>query len=91
MALLVHVDLAVPAAPDLGGSEHVTTTAHVSESSLASMVGTTTGDTGDTGESTTSSSRLGGALVAGAAGDDERLAAVFGDVEMGEISDVRTD
>jgi hypothetical protein len=43
----------VPLAPDLGGSEHATGTALVTEGSLTGTVSTTTGDTGDTGNSTT--------------------------------------
>lgn len=50
--LLVQVDLLVPLAPDLGGSEHTTRAALVTEGSLTSTVGTTTRDTGNTGDST---------------------------------------
>lgn len=52
-ALLVQVELLVPLAPDLGGSEHATGTALVTEGSLTSTVGTTTRDTRNTGDSTT--------------------------------------
>jgi hypothetical protein len=61
----------VPLAPDLGRGEHAAGTAHVTESSLTSTVGSATGDTGDTGDSTTGSPRLGRGLVTsllGAAG-----------------------
>ena len=51
-ALLVQVELLVPLAPDLGGSEHATGTALVTEGSLTGTVSTTTRDTGDTGDST---------------------------------------
>lgn len=51
--LLAKVDLLVPLAPDLGGREHATGTALVTEGGLASAVSTTTGDTGDTGDSAT--------------------------------------
>lgn len=51
-ALLVQVDLLVPLAPHLGGSEHTTGTALVTEGSLTGTVSTTTGDTGNTGDST---------------------------------------
>ena len=51
--LLALVDLDVPLAPDLGGGEHATGTAHVTESGLTGAVSTTTGDTGDTGNSAT--------------------------------------
>jgi len=50
--LLVQVDLLVPLAPDLGGSEHTTGTALVTEGSLTGTVSTTTRDTGNTGDST---------------------------------------
>ena len=52
-ALLVLVHLAVPLAPGLGGGEHATLTAHVSEGSLSGTVGSSTGDTGNTGDGTT--------------------------------------
>merc|ERR1712188_71017 len=42
---LVHIDLAVPLAPCLGGVEHTTTTAHVAEGTLSSTVGTAARDT----------------------------------------------
>jgi hypothetical protein len=51
--LLALVYLDVPLAPGLGRSEHATATAHVTESSLAGTVSTTTGDTGNTGNGTT--------------------------------------
>lgn len=35
VSALVLVDLSVPSSPDLGGGEHTTTAAHVSEGSLA--------------------------------------------------------
>lgn len=52
-SLLALVDLDVPLAPGLGGREHATGTAHVTEGSLTGTVSTTTGDTGNTGNSTT--------------------------------------
>lgn len=51
--LLALVNLDVPLAPDLGGSEHAAGTAHVTEGGLTGTVSTTTGDTGDTGNSAT--------------------------------------
>ena len=50
--LLVQVDLLVPLAPDLGGSEHATRAALVTEGSLTGTVSTTTRDTGNTSDST---------------------------------------
>jgi len=52
-ALLAQVDLLVPLAPDLGGCEHATGTAHVTEGGLTSAVSTTTRDTRNTGDSAT--------------------------------------
>lgn len=53
IVLLAKVDLLVPLAPDLGGSEHATRTALVTEGGLTGTVSTTTRDTGDTGDSAT--------------------------------------
>lgn len=52
-SLLALVDLDVPLAPDLGGSEHATRSAHVTKSSLTSTVSTATRDTRNTGDSAT--------------------------------------
>ena len=51
--LLPQVDLLVPLPPDLSGSEHATSTAHVTEGSLACTMSTTARDTRNTGDSTT--------------------------------------
>lgn len=48
VALLLDVDLAVPAAPDLGRGEHAAAAAHVSEGSLAGTVGSSAGDSRNT-------------------------------------------
>lgn len=53
VALLALVDLDVPLAPDLGGSEHAAGAAHVTEGGLTGAVSTGTRDTGDTGNSAT--------------------------------------
>merc|ERR1712083_1020315 len=53
--LLGGVDLPVPPPPGFGGGEHVTSTAHVSVSSLARSLGTTTLHPGDTSHGTPSS------------------------------------
>jgi len=52
VSLLVNIDVSVPTAPDLGGSEHATTSTHVTESTLARAVSTTTADTRNTGYGT---------------------------------------
>ena len=63
VALLVDVDLTVPAAPCLGRCEHATTTAHVAVSTLAGAVSTATTDTGNTGHSTTGTPRFSTSLM----------------------------
>ena len=52
-ALLAKVDLLVPLAPDLGGCEHATGSAHVTEGGLTGAVSTSTGDTRNTCNSAT--------------------------------------
>lgn len=64
VSLLGHVDLPVPAAPGLGGREHVTTAAHVAEGSLAGAVGAAAADPGNTGDGATSAPRFGRRLMA---------------------------
>ena len=43
----------VPLSPDLGGCEHTTRSAHITESSLSSTVSSSSRDTGNTGNSAT--------------------------------------
>ena len=90
-ALLVDVDLAVPAAPDLCRGEHAAAAAHVAEGSLTGAVGAAAGDARDTGDGTAGSPGLGGGLVAGAAADGVGLAGVLGDVVVDECDDVWAD
>jgi len=89
--LLGDGDLAVPPPVDLGGSEHVTSTAHVAESSLAGTVSATSTDTGDTGDGTSSSPGLGTGLVTGIPVDAVGLPVVLGDLVMDEGHDVGPD
>jgi len=63
-AALVLVYLDMPPAPGFGGGEHATTTAHVSEGSLARAVGSSSTDARDTGDGTTSTPRFSRSLVA---------------------------
>ena len=91
VALEIHVDLAVPAAPNLGGSEHSATATHVSEGTLASAVGTASGDTGDTGHRASGTPGLGGGLVSGALGHSVGLAFIVGDLGVDEVDDVGSD
>jgi len=87
----VDVDATVPAAPDLGGREHASATAHVTEGSLASAVGSAAGNTGDTGHRTPRSPGLRGGLVTGAARHRVGLAAVAGQELVDEADDIGAD
>merc|ERR1719209_2799976 len=62
--LLGSVHLPVPPSPGLGGGKHATSTAHVTVSSLARSLGTTTLHPGDTSHGTSSSPRFSTSLVA---------------------------
>jgi len=88
--LLLDGDLPVPPPVDLGGGEHVTSAAHVTESTLAGPVGTATADTGNTGYGTTGTPRLGAGLVAGIPVDAVGLPMVLGDLMVDERDDVWT-
>merc|ERR1719209_308908 len=87
--LLGGVDLPVPPPPGLGGGEHATSTAHVSVSSLARSLGTTTLHPGDTSHSTSSSPRLGTSLVTNINVDSIGLPLVLGHVVVDPGHDVR--
>jgi hypothetical protein len=91
IALLVDVDLSVPAAPRLGGGEHVAAAAHVAKGSLASAVCTTTGHARDTRDGAACSPGLRRRLVASLHGHGIRLAVVLGHVCMHCVHDVRPD
>jgi hypothetical protein len=62
ISFFVEVDLDVPLAPGLGGSETTATTAHVAEGSLAGTMGSSTTDTGDTSYSSACAPGLGRGL-----------------------------
>lgn len=88
---LVHGNLDVPLAPGLGGGEHTTTTAHVTEGSLSGTVGTTTRDTGDTGNGPSGTPGLGGGLVTSLDGHSVGLAAVLGHGGVDLVDNIRAD
>jgi len=88
---LVLVDLDVPLAPDLGRSEHASSSAHVTESGLSRAVGSSSSNTRDTGDGTTGSPGFGRGLVAGVLSNRVRLATVLGDRLVDLSDDVRTD
>jgi hypothetical protein len=79
VSLLVLVDLDVPLPPGLGGSEHSTTSAHVTESGLTGSLSSTTTNTGDTSDGTTGTPRLGRGLVASVLSNGVSLTPVLGD------------
>uniref|UniRef100_A0A2N9F0A5 Uncharacterized protein n=1 Tax=Fagus sylvatica TaxID=28930 RepID=A0A2N9F0A5_FAGSY len=89
--LEVHVNLTVPAVPDLGRSEHASTTAHVSKGSLTNTMSTTSGNTGDMRHGTSSTLGLSGALVSSFLGHGVGLALVVGDLVVDEVDDVGSD
>ena len=91
VSFLVQVDPPMPTTPDLGRSEHTTTATHVSEGSLTSTMGTTTGDTGDTGHGATGTPGLEGGLVSSLFGHDVLLALVVRDLGADEVDDVGPD
>jgi hypothetical protein len=88
---LVHADLAVPSSPGLGGGEHSTTTAHVSEGTLASTVSTATRYTRNTRDGATSTPRFGRRLVSGVFRDSVGLSLVLGHASVDVVDNVRTD
>jgi hypothetical protein len=65
VTLLGYVDTTMPAAEDLQGSEHVSSTAHVSESSLSGTVGSSSTNTRNTGNGTSSSPGFSRVLLSG--------------------------
>lgn len=86
---LVHAS--VPAAPDLSGRKHTSSTAHVSESSLTAAVGTSSSDTGDTRDGTTGSPRLCRGLRSRVTRDGVRLTVVLRQVAVHGVHDIHTD
>jgi hypothetical protein len=89
--LLVDVDLAVPLPVGLGGGEHATSSAHVTEGTLACPVGTTTRHAGDTRDGATSTPRLGRRLHTGTAGHGVSLAAVLGEGRVDLLNHIGAD
>jgi hypothetical protein len=74
---LANRHLSVPSSPGLGGCEHSTSTAHVSESTLTCSVGTTTRDSGNTSNSTTSTPRFSRVVVTSKLGNGVSLSLVL--------------
>lgn len=86
---LVHATM--PAAPDLSGSEHTSTTAHVTEGSLTAAVSTSTSNTRDTRNGATSSPGLGGSLGSSIARNRIGLTVVLRQVRVHSVHDIHTD
>lgn len=59
VSLLGLVDLLVPSSPGLGGGEHSSSSAHVSESGLSSSVGSSSRNSGNTSHGSSSTPRFG--------------------------------
>jgi len=86
--LLGSVHLPVPPPPGLGGGEHAASTAHVSISSLARSLGTTTLHSRDTSHGTSSSPGLSTSLVTNINVDSIGLPLVLGHVVVDPGHDV---
>lgn len=88
---LVDVDLSVPSTPDLGWGEHTSTSAHVTEGTLAGPGGTATWDTWNTSNGTAGAPRLGWSLHTSLLVDGVRLSLVLRHVDVDELHNIRTD
>jgi len=88
ITLLVGVDPAVPAAPSLGGCKHTTSATHISKSSLARAVGTTSPHTGNTGNSSSCSPGLSTRLVSGQLADGIWLTVVLAHIGMHKVHNI---
>ena len=91
VALLVVVDLAMPTAVGLGGSEHASATAHVAEGTRATGGRAGAGDTGDTGDGAAGTPGSGGVVHAGETSDGVGLAGVLGHLGVDELNNVVAD
>jgi len=89
-SLLVDVDLSVPSSPDLSRCEHSSSTAHVTESSLSSSVGSSSRNSWNTRHSSSSTPRFSAALVTSEFGHSVWLSLVLGQVSVDLIDNVRT-
>mmetsp|Transcript_2253 Transcript_2253/g.6771 ORF Transcript_2253/g.6771 Transcript_2253/m.6771 type:complete len:416 (-) Transcript_2253:8-1255(-) len=91
VALLVHVHVLVPLAPDLGRAEHAAGAAHVTEGTLAAAAGTAAADARDTRHGAARAPGLGRGLVARLAGHGVRLALVLRQAGAHELHHIRAD
>lgn len=88
---LTNADLAVPAAPGLGGSEHASMTAHVTEGSLSGAGSTSSRNTRNTGDGATSSPGLSRVLVTSHTVDSVGLTLVLVHVTVDVVNNIHTD
>jgi len=88
---LVDIDLSVPSTPDLGWGEHTSTSAHVTEGTLAGPGGTATWDTRNTCDGTAGTPRLGWSLHTSLLVDGVCLSLVLRHVDVNKLHDIRTD
>lgn len=91
VSLLVEVHLDVPLSPGLGGSEHSSASAHVTESGLAGSVGSGSSNSGDSGNGSTSTPGLGGGLLTSVGGNGVGLSLVLGNTGPDGVDDIGSD
>jgi len=89
-ALLVHVDVTVPAAESASRLEHATLADHVTEGSLTSTASTRTGNTRDTSNSTTSTPGLSRVAGTSLGVDSIGLTRVLAHVGVDLVNDINT-
>lgn len=82
---LLQVTLPVPASPHLGGGEHVTSSAHIAEGTLAGSMGTGPAHSWDSADGSSCSPGLGGVLVAHEVFNCVGLAMILADVGVHEV------
>mmetsp|Transcript_24684 Transcript_24684/g.56725 ORF Transcript_24684/g.56725 Transcript_24684/m.56725 type:complete len:332 (-) Transcript_24684:201-1196(-) len=91
VTLLGGVDLAVPLAPGLGGSEHAAAAAHVSEGTLPGAGGSAAAHAGNTGDGAPGAPGGGGGGFAGGDVDGVGLATVLGHVAVDGLDQVASE
>jgi hypothetical protein len=91
IATKLQVDTTVDATEGSLGRVHVTTTSHVTESSLTATVSTATSNTGDTSNSTTSTPRLSRVHQTHTGVDAVSLMVILVQVAVNNVDDIATD
>jgi len=90
MTTLSSVDLSVPSSPGLGGGEHATLSAHVTEGGLSGAGCSSSRNTRNTSNGTTSTPRLSRVLVTSHLLNSVSLSAVLGHVLVGDADYINT-